>query len=280
VIAETTLGQARKQGIDRLRPTSPTPILDVECLLEAATELPRVRMRSHPETPLSAEAKWRYQTLLERRANGEPIAYCLGRRDFMDFTLKVSPDVLIPRPETEHLIAAALTSSPARVLDLGTGSGCVAIALARAWPTASVDAVDQSAKALTLARRNAKALGAERIRFYQGNWYAPVKDQRYDLIVANPPYIANAETEPNQGDAQFEPTHALRAGPSGLEAINQVISGAPTQLTNQGQLWLEHGYRQGQAVRTQLQAAGFTAITTQNDLAGHERISGGIWSAA
>ena len=275
----TTLGQARQYGVQCLKASSPSATIDADYLLEKASGQPRLRFHSHPESTLSKSAWQAYEALLKRRASGEPVAYCLGQRGFMDFTLTVSPAVLIPRPETEYLVTTALHYTSQRILDLGTGSGCVAIALARAWPQAQVDAVDQSATALACAQQNAEQLGVAHIRFKQGDWYAPVNGHRYDLIVANPPYIADSEPHPDQGDARFEPRGALRAGPSGFEAIEMIIDGAKNHLDTRGWLWLEHGYAQAQAVRDQLDYAGFSAIATHCDLAGHERISGGQWNA-
>lgn len=275
-----TLAQARQYGVQSLKASSPSATIDAEYLLEKASGQPRLRFRSHPEAALSPSAWQAYKALIKRRARGEPVAYCLGQRGFMDFTLTVSPAVLIPRPETEHLITTALNYPGDQILDLGTGSGCVAIALARAWPQAQVDAVDQSAAALACAQQNAEQLGVEQIAFKQGHWYEPVNGHHYDLIVANPPYIADTEPHPDQDDARFEPRAALRAGPTGLEAITAIIDGAQNHLNTRGWMWLEHGYAQAQAVRDQLANAGFEAIATHCDLGGHERISGGQWNAA
>lgn len=275
-----TLAEARRRAGQDLAPVSASPALDAECLLACATGLARTRFRAHPEEVLKAPAWARFQHLVERRLSGEPVAHLTGHRGFMDFELRVGPAVLIPRPETEHLVEAALERPAASVLDLGCGSGCVAIALARAWPEADIDAVDVSETALSVARANARELGADQIRFHAGDWYTPVSRQHYSLIVSNPPYIGADEAEPDTGDLRFEPRQALIAGPTGLEAIRIVIQGAPAQLHPGGQLWLEHGYRQGPSVREELAAAGFTAIETRHDLAGHERISGGRLEAS
>ncbi|MDR9454653.1 MAG: peptide chain release factor N(5)-glutamine methyltransferase [Spiribacter sp.] len=275
-----TLAEARRRAGQDLAPVSASPGLDAECLLACATGLARTQFRAHPEAVLEAPAWARFQHLVERRLSGEPVAHLTGHRGFMDFELRVGPAVLIPRPETEHLVEAALERPAASVLDLGCGSGCVAIALARAWPEADIDAVDVSETALSVARANARELGADQIRFHAGDWYTPVSRQHYSLIVSNPPYIGADEAEPDTGDLRFEPRQALIAGPTGLEAIHIVIRGAPAQLHPGGQLWLEHGYRQGPPVREELAAAGFTAIETQHDLAGHERISGGRLEAS
>lgn len=275
-----TLEEARRRAGQDLTPVSASPALDAECLLACATALTRTQFRAHPEAALEAPAWACFQRLVERRLSGEPVAHLIGRRGFMDFELQVGPAVLIPRPETEHLVEAALEQPAASVLDLGCGSGCVAIALARAWPEARIDAVDTSEAALALARTNAHALSARQIRFHAGDWYAPIRGQRYDLIVSNPPYIRADELAPNAGDLRFEPQQALVAGPTGMEALHIVIEGAPAQLHPGGQLWLEHGYAQGPPVRDALAAVGFIAIETRHDLAGHERISGGRLEAS
>jgi release factor glutamine methyltransferase len=256
-----TLGEARQYGVQCLQAVSPSAAADAEYLLEKASGASRLRMRSHPEAALAPSAWQAFEALLSRRAGGEPVAYCVGERGFMDFTLSIDTAVLIPRPETELLITTALNYPSAHILDLGTGSGCIAIAMARAWPSAQIVAVDQCAQALA------------------GNWYAPVNGARFDLILANPPYIADAEPHPDQGDARFEPRTALRAGPTGLEAISAIIQAAPQHLQAGGWIWLEHGYRQGEAVRAQLTRNGFNQVTTHSDLAGHERVSGAQWSA-
>lgn len=273
--APPTLGEARRRAGQALAPVSPSPQLDAECLLAWATGLNRTRFLAYPDEPIEGPAWAHFQGLLERRIAGEPVAHLTGHRGFMDFDVQVGPAVLIPRPETEHLVEAAIEQPARAALDLGCGSGCLAIALARTWPEAQVDAVDHSEPALAVAQANARALGVERIRFHAGDWYEPVTHQRFDLIVSNPPYIADNEPELAAGDLRFEPRQALAAGPTGLEAIETVVRGAPGRLRPGGRLWLEHGYRQGEAVRRELAAAGFSNIQTRCDLAGHERISGG-----
>ncbi|TVO62358.1 peptide chain release factor N(5)-glutamine methyltransferase [Spiribacter vilamensis] len=270
-----TLGEAQRRGVELLAAARSDAEIDVDWLLTAATGLNNARRRAHPEDWMTETAWRRFRALLQRRYRGEPVAYLLGRRGFLDFDLVVTPAVLIPRPETEHLVEAALETPAARVLELGTGSGCIAIALARAWPAASVDATDCSAEALTVATQNAAILGVEGIRFLRGDWYEPVSGPRYNLIVANPPYIGEQEPEPDQDDARFEPRIALRAEEDGLAALRTIIAGAPDHLEPTGRLWVEHGFRQGPAVRDCLAAHGFEAIETRLDLAGHERVSGG-----
>ena len=271
-----TLAEARRWGIDQLAATSPSAAIDTDCLLAAATGLDPVQLRAWPETPLEAAAWQRFRHSLQRRQAGEPVAYLLGRRGFMDFDLAITPAVLIPRPETEHLVEAALEQPTDRVLELGTGSGCIAIALARAWPDTRIDAVDRSPEALTVASANADALGLTSIRFLAGDWYTPVATNRYGLIVSNPPYIADHEPEPDRDDARFEPRGALRAGATGLEALDTIIAEAPRHLRPGGRIWLEHGHHQGPAIRERLGAQGFSGIESRCDLAGHARVSGGV----
>lgn len=275
-----TLAEARRLGQARLADCSDSAGNDAEHLLAHATGLDRSHFRAHPERRLEAAAWHEFQRLIEQRRASQPVAYLTGERGFMDFALQVDERVLIPRPETEHLVEAALEQPADSVLDLGTGSGCIAIALARAWPHAQVDAIDCCADALSVAQQNIKASAASSIRLLQGDWYAPIGDARYDLIVSNPPYIGDDEPHPEQGDAQYEPRGALRAGPTGLEAIARIVEQAPDHLTVNGRLWLEHGWRQGSDVRDFLDAAGFVAIETRTDLAGHERITGGRWREA
>ncbi len=270
-----SLAEAQQRGRRMLDAVSASAAVDADWLLGAATGQSAAQRRAHPEQRMSESAWRRYQGLLQGRYRGEPVAYLLGRCGFMDFELVVTPDVLIPRPETEHLVEAALESPAARVLELGTGSGCIAIALARAWPAARIDATDQSAEALTVATQNAALLGVDNLRLRRGDWYEPIGTARYGLIVANPPYIGAAEPEPDQGDARFEPRAALRADESGLAALRVIIEGATAHLEDAGWLWLEHGFAQGPAVRECLAAQGFEAIETRRDLAGHERVSGG-----
>jgi len=273
-----SLAEAQQRGRQLLGAVSDSAAVDADWLLAAATGQSAAKRRARPEQPITEAAWRRYQGLLQRRYRGEPVAYLLGRCGFMDFEVVVKPAVLIPRPETEHLVEAALEQPAARVLELGTGSGCIAMALARAWPHARIDATDRSAEALTVATQNAALLGVETLQLRLGDWYAPIGSARYDLIVANPPYIGPSEPEPDQGDARFEPRAALRADADGLAALQTIIDGAPAHLEHAGRLWVEHGHTQGAAVRARLAAARFEAIETRHDLAGHERVSGGQWN--
>jgi release factor glutamine methyltransferase len=228
-----------------------------------------------------------FERLRLRRAAGEPLAYLTGWREFMGHRLGTSPAVLVPRPETEHLVEAALmetrtqhragsaASHRLNILDLGTGSGAVAISLALARPHWQVFATDRSAAALTQARANAHALGAARIVWWQGDWWQalPPGCEPFDLIVSNPPYLAADDPHLDDPALRHEPQEALVSGPSGLESIEAIVSGAQARLKPAGWLMIEHGYAQGACVRDLLQAAGFTLIHTRPDLAGLDRIT-------
>lgn len=230
---------------------------------------------AHPERPLAAAAAGCFAGLLARRAAGEPIAYLLGEREFYGRTFQVTPAVLIPRPETELLVELGrqVPRSRPRILDLGTGSGCVAISLALELPAAEVVAVDVSAAALALAAANAARLGAE-VAFVESDWFAALAGN-FDLIVANPPYIAAGDPHLTLGDLRFEPSSALACGADGLDALRRIIAAAPAHLAPEGRLWLEHGYDQGPAVAELLRQHGYREIASHRDLAGIVRISGG-----
>lgn len=214
---------------------------------------------------------------MKRRVAGEPVAYIVGWREFHGHRFRVTPDVLIPRPDTETLVDAALALVPgdasARVLDLGTGSGCVAISIALARPLAQVVATDSSPAALAVARGNAQALEARNLCLMAADWYAGISG-RFDLIVSNPPYIAAADPHLATGDLRFEPADALSPGGDGLDALRAIIDGAPAHLEAAGWLLVEHGWDQGEAVGSLLAAAGFAHRSTHHDLGGHHRVSG------
>ena len=221
-----------------------------------------------------------FDTLLASRLAGEPIAYLTGTREFYGRPFRVSPAVLIPRPDTELLVELALARIPpdqaVDILDLGTGSGCIAITLALERPNAHVTAVDRSTEALAVARANADLLDA-RVEFLTSDWFAALAERRFDLIVSNPPYIAAADPHLANGDVRFEPLSALTAGPDGLDDLRQLARTAATHLKTGGTLLLEHGYDQGPACLNLLRAAGFSSLQQAEDLAGHPRVSGGKW---
>ena len=232
---------------------------------------------AHADECVSAEARSAFAVLAARRARGEPMAYILGEREFYGLELRVTPAVLIPRPETELLVERALERIPenaaSRVLDLGTGSGAIAIALAKARPRAQLTAVDVDYAALGVARENARRHGVE-VRFFCGDWYGPLAAETFDLIVSNPPYVAEGDPHLALGDVRFEPRRALLGGADGLDCIRAVIAGAKRHLRSGAWLLFEHGYDQAEACRALLQGEGYAAAQTWPDLAGIARVSG------
>jgi len=230
------------------------------------------------ERELPPEIEARFNDFAARRRAGEPIAYIVGRREFYSLPLSVGPPVLIPRPETELLVDLALeripASAPASVLDLGTGSGAIALAVKRNRPHARVVAVEIAAAALEYAKRNAARLSLE-IEWLHGRWFEPVRGARFDLIVSNPPYVALGDPHLDEGDLRFEPRHALVAGIDGLAEIREIAKGAPGFLRPGGWLLLEHGLGQDKAVQGLLAGAGLGQVTTWPDLAGIARVTGG-----
>lgn len=256
------------------------PASEARLLLAHVMGKPAAWLLAHDEQTLPAETLAAFQALLQRRVAGEPVAYLLGRREFYGRDFSVSPAVLIPRPETELLVEFALrkvgAGNTATILDLGAGSGCIAITLALECPGAQVTAIDASPAALAVAQENARRLAPQAtVRFLASDWFSALAGERFDLIVSNPPYIAAADPHLAQGDLRHEPRTALASGADGLDAIANIIALAPEHLTPGGRLWLEHGYDQAAAVRALLAAAGLTAIEQHRDLAGIVRISGG-----
>lgn len=261
-------------GIDRA---------DAEALLLHVLGRDRAWLFAHARDPVGDEAAAAFAGLVERRANGEPVAYLTGRRGFWTLDLAVSPATLIPRPETERLVELALErleDAPGfRVADLGTGSGAIALALASERPQARVVATDASADALAVARANAAAHALSNVDFRQGPWWAPLQGERFDLVASNPPYIAAADPHLGQGDLRFEPASALAAGADGLDDIRQIVDGAPERLLPGGWLLLEHGWDQGAAVAGLLRDRGFAAVSTEQDLEARDRVTLGRWPA-
>src|SRR5690606_25010419 len=221
----------------------------------------------------------RFGQLVARRAAGEPVAYLLGTRGFWRFDLAITPDTLIPRPDTELLVELALARihprAPARVADLGTGSGAIALAIASERPRARVVATDASVGALDVARRNAATLDIGNVEFRHGDWLAPLAGERFDLIASNPPYIADDDAHLARGDLRFEPRTALASGADGLDAIRTITAAAPAHLVAGGWLLVEHGWEQGAAVRALFEAAGFSDVVTGRDLEQRDRVTSG-----
>jgi release factor glutamine methyltransferase len=250
-----------------------SPRLDAELLLCELLGCNRAGLLIREDDTLSADTALRYAALIERRQLGEPVAYLTGRREFWSLDLQVSPAVLIPRPDTELLVEWALERlrglSAPRIADLGTGSGAIALALASERPDAQVFAVDASADALSQASHNARLLGLERVEFRLGDWFAPLANERFDLIVSNPPYVA--EQDPHLDALRFEPRRALTAGADGLADLRRIAAAAPSHLKSGASLLLEHGADQGEAVRALLRQHGYGNVETRRDLNGLER---------
>lgn len=291
-----------------------TARIEAQMLLQHVLGVPRAYLMAHPERELSEAEETAYRTLLQRRLAGEPLVYILGEREFFGLDFRVTPATLIPRPDTELLVELALQRLPqhGRVLDLGTGSGAIALSIAHGRPDVEVAAVDASSEALEVARGNARRIlaldesahtstaparstpvgtpslcgdpsaGSVRTdfeignaRFVQSDWFSALANERYDLIVSNPPYIADADAHLSQGDLRFEPRSALASGVDGLDDIRRIIADAKEHLNAGGWLMFEHGYDQAERVRGLLAAAGFAEVFSARDLAGIERVSGG-----
>lgn len=257
---------------------------EVELLLMQALNITRARLIAHPEVAAETARNRNYQVSLRRRLAGEPVAYIFGEREFYGHVFLVSPEVLIPRPETELLVDIALERIAAhgasRILDLGTGSGAIAIAIALERPNVNLVAVDVSQRALEVAAANRDRLlrdDRQHMRLVLSDWFDQVEGTRFDLIVSNPPYIARGDTHLQQGDLRFEPETALVGGQDGLDHLRQIIGQAPRYLLRGGWLLLEHGFDQAAACRQLLEQAGFVEVVCESDLAGHSRVSGGRW---
>jgi len=270
----------RLQAALNLDPSSAR--IEVQCLLQAVLNINRAWMLAHPEQTLGDEQGDRYLGLFERRLKGEPIAYLLGSREFYGLNFKVTPATLIPRPETELLVELALQRIPqqgkCRVLDLGTGSGAIALSIAHARPDIEVVAVDASEEALAVAHENAKQLNIGNVHMLQSDWFSALEGERFDIIVANPPYVAAGDAHLAQGDVRFEPYSALASGKDGLDDIRLIVAQAKSHLLSRGWLLFEHGYDQAEAAQTLLQQAGFSDVISARDMAGIERVSGAFLS--
>lgn len=250
---------------------------DAERLLLHALQRPRAWLYAHAGEPVADDLRARFETLVARREAGEPVAYLCGQRGFWTLDLRVTPDTLIPRPETERLVELALERLPAgaglHIADLGTGSGAIALALASERPRAQVVATDASAAALAVARANAQAARLSNLTFRAGDWLEAVPGLRFDLIASNPPYIEAQDPHLSQGDLRFEPAMALSSGLDGLDAIRRIVRDAPAHLVPGGWLLFEHGLRQGGQVRALLVSAGFVEVATHQDLEQRDRVT-------
>ena len=253
--------------------------VDARVLLGHVMDRDSAYLIAHRDDPLNDTEARAFEALVERRAAGEPVAYITGQREFYGRPFSVTPAVLIPRPETEVLVDSALERIPGtgriRVLDVGTGSGCVAIAIATERPQCRLLAVDRSLEALAIARRNAVALRVGNVAFLKSDWFEALGTERFDMIVSNPPYIALGDPHLTQGDLRFEPQEALCGGADGLDAVRTLVLGGIRHLTSAGWLVLEHGYDQGPAVRALFADNGYVDVVSATDISGIERVTAG-----
>ena len=270
-------------GAAPLGGSSHESVLDAELLLAHVIGKTRTYLKAHPEHVPTPEQAHHFGELLERRAAGEPIAYIVGYRDLWTLTPSGNPPALLPRPQTELLVERALAlgpRGPAKVADLGTGSGAIALALASERPQWNVTAVDLSAAALNTARANAAALGLPHVEFIEGPWFAPLRDRRFHVVASNPPYVSQGDPALKDTTLQHEPQMALASGPDGLSAIREIVRAAPDYLERHGWLLLEHGSDQATAVAHELVGRGFGHVRSHRDLAGHWRLTEGQWEPA
>lgn len=275
---QLTTSDLLARGTARLAAVLEQPSLDAGLLLAFSLGIPRVRLRSHPEEPRTDEELQHYLGLLERRAQGEPLAYITGVREFWTLELRVTRDVLVPRPETELLVERALllcAQPHAQVLDLGTGSGAIALALAVERPAWQLLGIDASAAALAVAADNAQRLGVANVCFAHGSWFSGLGGRRFDLVLSNPPYVD--ARDPGLLELVHEPRQALTPGVDALADLRAIIQAAPQHLRPGGWLALEHGATQAVSVRRELVARGFGGVRSQRDLGGHERVTEGQW---
>lgn len=251
--------------------------LEAQLLLQHVLNVNRAWLIAHENDALQANQHAAFEALLNRRLNGEPIAYILGGRAFYGLDLLVTPDTLIPRPDTETLVEAALAKIPMAahpsILDLGTGSGAIALAIAKNRPQASVIAVDASKAALAVAKKNAQNLRIDNVEFVLSNWFQHLNNQPFDVIVSNPPYIEENDAHLSQGDLRFEPISALSSGKDGLNDIRQIIENSLVHLLPQGWLMLEHGFNQADKVTDLMANTGFVSIETIKDFGGNNRVT-------
>src|SRR5471032_2463743 len=258
-----------------------SPKRDAEILLSFVTGKTRTFVMAFGETVLTATQLEQLDTLLARREQGEPVAYLVGEREFWSLPLSVSPATLIPRPDTECLVEQALLrlpATPVKVLDLGTGTGAIALAIASERPDCDITGIDLHPEAVKLAQHNAQKLNILNTRFLQGSWFRPVSQQRFTLIASNPPYIDAADPHLAEGDVRFEPASALVAENAGLADLQTLIQHAPSHLVAGGWLLLEHGWQQATEVQNIFKQAGYHDIATVKDYGGNDRISLGQWS--
>jgi release factor glutamine methyltransferase len=271
-----TVGEMLRLGADL---PGESPQRDAEILLGYCLDKSRTWLYTWPEHPVDEAQARHYRQLLLQREQGQPVAYLIGQREFWSLTLAVNSSTLVPRPETETLVSWALElplPAGSNVLDLGTGAGAIALALASEKSTWALTAVDQSAAALDMARENAASNELFNLCFLRSNWFDSLAGERFALIVANPPYIDALDEHLNMGDVRFEPREALVAGEHGLADLRHIVEGAEKYLEKGGWLLVEHGFEQGTQVRELFLGAGFKAVATRRDLAGNDRVTGGV----
>jgi len=271
----TTIQQALHEARRQLTPVHEAATLEAEILLGHVLQQSRAQLYTWPHNPVSADQLSRFKALVTRRFNGEPIAYLVGYREFWDLSLTVSPATLIPRPETERLVEIALdlipSEMPWHVADLGTGSGAIALAIAKHRPRCQVLATDLSMAALTIAQQNAHHLGITNLTFKKGSWCAPLSGLVFDFIISNPPYIAENDPHLGEGDLRYEPASALISAENGLNDLLQIAQSAPHALKKGGWLLLEHGFEQGDSVMNLLKVNGYNNIICYHDDGQRER---------
>lgn len=279
---EISIERALVAAIIQLTGHSDTPRLDAEVLLTHVMGRNRAYFRAWPERVLSLQQSERFSHFVTRCTQGEPVAYVIGEREFWSRSFIVTPHVLIPRPETEELVASALASfpleKPCTLLELGTGSGIIAVTLAIERPLATISATDHSQEALSIAIQNAIRYEMRHIRFIQANWFAGLpEDMLFDGIISNPPYIAEGDPHLVKGDLRFEPYSALVSGHQGVDALNEIIDTARFWLKPGGQLFLEHGYNQAETVEQRLTYRRYTSVHSFLDRQGHRRVISATW---
>lgn len=272
----TTVDSLLDSAKPELANISPTPGLDGEILLAHVLGIPRSQLLAHPEQIIPEDKLHLVTQLIMQRSSGLPVAYLTGQREFWSLPLKVTPATLIPRPDTELLVEQSLRQVPqvarSPILELGTGSGAVTLALAAERPSCTITSTDISEHALTVARENADALGIRNVEFLHGDWFAPVSSRRFRLIVSNPPYVAETDPRLQSADLRFEPMMALASGPDGLAAIRKIVHSSPDHLDQNGVLLLEHGQGQAASVRQLMETSGFRDVHSVHDLTGIERV--------
>lgn len=276
----TTIKQALETGCAQLS-SEESAGLDTEILLALALNKDRTFLYTWPDHTLSADQYSHFLACVERRRQGQPIAYITGSREFWGLELTVTPATLIPRPETEHLVDIALRTLPEaieqRVLELGTGSGAIALALAKERPRWHIIATDVSDDALEIARKNAATLAIQNVKFISSHWYQKLENSKFNLIISNPPYVASHDPHLQRGDLRFEPKLALSAGKDGLDAMREIVAGAPQHLNAGGWLMLEHGFDQREAVCLLMESQHFSKIQCFQDYGARERATIGQW---